>query len=164
MATGQMVEFDISELDKYQKNMLEMAQQIQNGKYTKQMLRNTGNKLKRRVVSRAKARVVYDEKNNWTVNGKTYKPTGNLFKGLKRGRVYFYKPTEAFAVRVYGGKPAFHANLLNTGHEIVLPNGTRMPQRFKGYNYFDEAVAKYEPEFYKDVDKFIDKMINENLL
>ena len=158
------VQFDIQELDQYQKQLLKMAEEVEKGKYTKQMLRNTGDKLKRRVVSNAKAKVVYDPKNNWTVKGKTYSPTGNLFKGLKRGKVYFYKPNDSYAVRVFGGKPAYHANLLNTGHEIILPNGTRLPQRFKGYGYFDDAVANFEKEYFQDIDNFIDKMIRENLL
>lgn len=159
MAKG-FVELDLSELEDYQTVMMETAREMENGKYAKQFLRNTGNKAKRRVVAQAKANVKYDPKNNWTVNGKTYSPTGNFFAGQRRGKVYWYSPNNAFAVRVFGGAPAYHSNWLEYGHEIILPNGNHHG-RFEGYGYFEAGMNQYEPEFYKDIDKHIvDKIYN----
>lgn len=153
------IEFDISELKDYQRDLVEVAREVDNGKYVKQFLRNTGDKAKRRVIKHARANVVYDPKNNWTVGDKTYEPTGNLFEGQRRGRVYFHRPTNAFAVRVFGGAPGYHTNLLEYGHEIILPNGQHYG-RFEGYGFHSSGIEEYEPLFLKDVDKHVvDKII-----
>lgn len=155
------LKIDLSELEDYERQMLKVAQEVENGKYAKTFLRNTGNKAKRRVRAQAVANVKYDTKNNWTVGGKTYSPTGNLFKGQRRGKVYYYAPEESFAVRVFGGAPAHHSNWLEYGHQIVLPNGQSLG-RFEGYGFFSKGMAEYEPEFYKDVDKHVvDKLLKD---
>lgn len=155
------LDLDLSQLEDYERDLLQVSQEVYNGKYAKAFLRNTGNKAKRRVRAQAVANVKYDAKNNWTVNGKTYSPTGNLFKGQKRGRVYKYTPKNSFAVRVFGGAPAYHSNWMESGHEIILPNG-QPHGRFEGYGYFSKGMKDYEPEFYKDVEyHVVDKILKK---
>lgn len=147
---GLIFSIDFSELTDFQEDMIKTANIVKNGKYTKQFLRGTGSKGMRRVRSTAKSRIK-----------KQY--TGNLLKGIKRGKVYKHGPTDAFAVRVYGGKPAYHTNLLEYGHHIILPNGSYWGY-FTGYNFFRDGMQEYAPIFYEDVDNFVDDLIYKHLL
>lgn len=142
---------DMRELTDFQQDMMELSNSVKNGRYTKQFLRSTGSKGMRRVRATAKSRIK-----------KQY--TGNLIKGFKRGRVYFHKATDAYAVRVYAGKPGYHANLLEYGHRIFLPPNMTEWGYFKGYNFFRDGMEKYAPVFYEDVDKFVDKLLYDHLI
>lgn len=147
---GANFNIDITELTNFENDMIDLASDIQNGKYTKQFLRNTGSKGMRRVRRTAKSRIKREH-------------TGNLMKGFKRGKVYFHKGTDAFAVRVYAGSPAFHANLLEYGHHIFLPNGAYWGY-FKGYNFFSDGMNEYAPTFYEDASNFVERLVRENLI
>lgn len=147
---GSNFNIDITELTDFENDMLELATVVKNGKYTKQFLRNTGSKGMRRVRNTAKQRIQREY-------------TGNLMKGFKRGRVYFHNPTKAFAVRVYAGSPAFHANLLEYGHRIVLPGGIEAGY-FHGYNFFRDGMKEYSPVFYDDVSNFVEKLVVDHLI
>lgn len=139
--------FDFSELSELEEDLLNLAGEVENGKQAKRFLRNKGNKLKRRTLKVAKAKVK--------------KKSGNLFKGIKRGKPYKYYVDGSWAVRVYAGSPANHAHLLNDGHRIVDKNGKE--HGFKeGYHFFEEAAEKYEEEYYDDVQDFIDELLDEH--
>lgn len=144
-----MVKFDFKELTQFEEELLDLAKELDNGKEAKKFLRRTGNKLKRRTVNVAKA--------------KTNKRTGNLLKGIKRGKPYRYYLTGDMAVRVYAGSPAFHAHLINNGHRIVDKNG--IEHGFKpGVHFFEGGLKVYEGQYYEDVQNFIDLMLDEHLL
>ena len=140
------MKFDFKELTDFEEELLSLAQEFKNGKEAKKFLRNSGNKLKRRTVKHAKSSVK--------------KKTGNLFKGIKRGKVYKYAPTGAFAVRVYAGKPAYHAHLVDRGHRLVR-NGKEIGF-VRGKHFFEKGAKEYESEFPKDVDKFLDNMLDNH--
>lgn len=140
--------FDFSELDEFEQDLLDLAGTVKNGKEAKRFLRNTGNKLKRRTIKLAKQRV--NEK------------SGNLLKGIKRGKPYKWRGDggESWAVRVYGGKPAYHAHLLEYGHRIVK-NGKEYGFA-KGYHFFEDAAKNFERDEWEDeVEKFIDQLLDE---
>lgn len=140
--------FDFSELTKFEEDLLSLAQEVEDGKQAKRFLRNSGNKLKRRTIKVAKSRV--------------NKKTGNLFKGIKRGKPYKYAPENSMAVRVYAGSPAFHAHLLNYGHRIVDKNGKEHGFA-KGYHFFEGGAEMYESEYYDDTQKFIDELLDKHM-
>lgn len=144
-----MVKFDFSELTNFGDDIYKLAQEIDNGKEAKKFLRKSGNKLKNRTLKVAKSKI--------------NKKTGNLFKGIKRGKPYKYKVDGSMSIRVYGGSPASHAHLLNNGHRIVDKNGKEHGFA-KGYHFFEGGADMYEPEFYKDTEEFIDDMLDNHLL
>jgi len=127
-----MAKVDFSELTKFEEDLLSLAQELENGKQAKRFLRNSGNKLKRRTVKVAKTRV--------------NKKTGNLFKGIKRGKPYKYYLDGSMAVRVYAGSPAFHAHLLDRGHRIVSPTTGKELGFAKGHHFFEGGADMYEKE------------------
>lgn len=141
---------DFSELTDFQIRMMNLATEYKNGKHAKEFLRRTGNRAKTQVRKVARESVK-----------KQY--TGNLLAGIKRGKAYFYAPTNSFSVRVYGGSPAYHTNLVNYGHHIILPSGAYWGY-FEGYNYFERGLKNYESIFYEDVENFVEKLIHDYLL
>lgn len=142
-----VVDFDFSELTEFEKDLLNLAQKIDKGKEAKKFLRKTGNELKRRTMKHAKAKVK--------------KKSGNLLKGIRRGKVYRYGPTGAWSVRVYAGKPAYHAHLIEYGHRMVTKNGNEVGF-VKGKHIFESAAKEYEAKFYDEVGEFLDEMLDEH--
>lgn len=141
--------FDFSELTNFEEDLLDLAKDLDKGKHAKKFLRNSGNKLKRRTVNIAKSKV--------------NKKTGNLIKGIKRGKPYKYYVDGSMAVRVYAGSPAFHAHLLNNGHRIVDKNGKEHGFA-KGHHFFEGGATVYEKEYHEDTQKFIDDLLDNHLL
>lgn len=144
-----MAKFDFKELTKFEEDLLSLAQEVDKGKHAKKFLRSAGNKLKRRTVNAAKA--------------KTNKRTGNLLKGIKRGKPYKYYVDGSMAIRVYAGKPAYHAHLIDRGHRIVDKNGKEHGFK-KGVHFFEAGAKEYEEQYYKDTEDFIDDLLNNHLL
>lgn len=139
--------WDFSELDDFDKELLSLAQDFERGKHAKRFLRKSGTKLKKKTLKLAKLRVK--------------KKTGNLFKGIKRGKPYKYYVDGSWAVRIYAGAPAYHAHLLNNGHRIVDKN--KKEHGFvKGYHFFEDAADDYEEEYYDDVQDFIDELLDDH--
>lgn len=141
------MEWDYSELDDFSRELLQLSQSFERGKEARKFLRREGNKLKRRTVAEAKKVV--------------QKKTGNLFKGIKRGKVYKYYANGAMAIRVYGGKPAYHAHLLNYGHRIVDKNGKEHGFK-KGHHFFEKGADVFKEEYYHNIEDFIDEMLDEH--
>lgn len=139
--------WDFSELTDLEEEILDLAQEFKNGREAKKFLRKSGTKLKNRTLKLAKARVK--------------KKTGNLYKGIKRGKPYKYYVDGRMAVRVYAGAPAHHAHLLNNGHRIVDKNGNEHGFA-KGHHFFEDAADAYEKEYYDDVQDFIDELLDDH--
>ena len=130
-------------LDKLSKDLLKLANSINNGKDAKEFLRKSGNKLKNKTLSVAKSRVNQN--------------TGNYIKSIKRGKVYNFNGD--LAVRAYSTAP--HAHLIEYGH--VKKDGTGKEHGFqRGYHVFTTASKDFEDEFYSDTEKFIDDVLMKN--
>jgi len=139
--------FDFSELTDFEEELLSLAQELDKGKHAKVFLRKSGNKLRKATLKDAKAKVKKD--------------TGNLFKGIARGKPYKYRVDNSMAVRVYAGRPANHAHLLNDGHRIVDKNGKEHGFA-KGLHFFESGADMYEGEYYKDTQDFLDDMLDNH--
>ncbi len=119
-------------------------------KEVKKFMQSEGNKLKRKTLELAKFNVGEE--------------TGNLFKGIKRGKVYKHRETGADSVRVYGGAPANHVHLIEYGHKMLdhnkklVKNGRSF---VNGYHIFKMAADEFESKYDKDCDKFADKIIKD---
>ncbi|MGL5796750.1 MAG: HK97 gp10 family phage protein, partial [Cetobacterium sp.] len=81
-------------LDQLSKDLIKLANSINNGKDSKEFLKKSGNKLKNKTLNIAKSRVNED--------------TGNYIKSIKRGKVYNFDGN--LSVRTYSGAP--HAHLI----------------------------------------------------
>ena len=103
------------------------------------------------------------------MNRKVGKKTGNLRKGIKMGQVYRYRENDNLSVRVYGGKPAHHAHLIDRGHKIVTPyrwrkkprkhGGGAVTGRARAFPFFEPAGEKFEDKFREDCQEFLDDLI-----
>ena len=103
------------------------------------------------------------------MNRQVGRKTGNLRKGIKDGQVYRYRGNDNLSVRVYGGKPAHHAHLIDRGHRIVVPHNWRKKPRKSGggvekgrakaFPFFKPAAEKFEDKFQTDCQEFLDDLI-----
>lgn len=147
MRSDFVLDIDLSELDEWEIDLIRTAEKFKRGRHAKYFLRNAGNKLQRRTLNAAKQSVT--------------KRTGNLFKGIRRGRVYKYGGRDGnFAVRVFGGKPAHHAHLVNYGHRIVI-KGVDTGKRTRAFKFFEKGAIEYAPQWDKDVRNYVDTLLKE---
>ena len=137
--------FDVSELDEWAREVLKLAERDM-PRETAKFLRDEGGKLRKVTVKKARSRVK--------------KRKGNYFKGIKKGKVYIYSGNGGTSIRVYGGKPAFHAHLLEHGHRMVSKTGEELGF-VQGYNVFEDSRNEFAPVFEKDIEDFIDKITEE---
>lgn len=127
-------------LNKLSKDLLKMANTINNGKDAKEFLKKSGNKLKNKTLNVAKSRVK--------------ESTGNYIRSIKKGKVYEFQG--ALAVRTYSTAP--HAHLIEYGH--IKKDRTGREHGFqRGYHVFGTAQKEFEEEFYQDTEKFIDEVL-----
>lgn len=131
--------FDFSELNNYEKRLSELALE-QFPRESKSFLRKEGNKLKSITIKNAKLKV--------------NKKTGNLFKGIARGKVYKYKEDE-YAVRVYANRKAAHAHLLEYGHDVVKHNQESTGYKAREYKIFRDSEEEFKEKFYNDTKEFL---------
>lgn len=113
-------------------------------KEVKKFMRSEGTKLKNRTVKKAKS----------TVGSKT----GNLIKGIKRGKYYKYSQNNADSIRVYSSAP--HAHLIEYGHDMVTHSGKKVG-RVQGYHIFKTAADEFEGTYESDCEKFADKIAEQ---
>lgn len=106
-----------------------------------QFLRQEGTKLKNKTKVGAR---------------KLGKKTGNYLKSIKRGKVYDYQGAQA--VRVYSYAP--HAHLVEDGHRMVTHDG-REVGFVPGHHVFEVAAKGFEPQYYQDLDSFLDKEVEK---
>lgn len=160
--------FDIKELTQFEKNLINIAQK-QMPKESKQFLRKEGTKLKKKTLSKARAKV--------------NKGDGGYLKSIKRGKTYKYRENGGLAVRVYSSAP--HAHLIEYGHRQVLNPfedgkvanlGERYSKGVKegkgigteigfvpGRRVFEESAKQFESEYYDDAQKFIESVLGKGL-
>ncbi len=138
--------FDVRELDEFSRRILEIAEKDMPNE-TKDFLRKEGNKLKKATLKKAKQKVK--------------KKSGNYYRGIKRGKVYQYN--KGNAVRVYAGKPAYHAHWLEYGHRLMKGRGrnAREVGFVEGYHVFEESAKEFQRTFKEDVKDFIEKITEE---
>lgn len=129
--------------NKLQKDLIDLANSLTNGKESKEFLKKAGNKLKNKTLSVAKSRVK--------------EHTGNYIKSIKRGKVYEFEGD--LAVRTYSTAP--HAHLIEYGHIIKSKDGKEHGFK-RGYGIFKTAEKDFEEEFYDDSEKFIDDILMKN--
>lgn len=139
--------FDITELDDFEKRLLRLANEKM-PKESKKFLRNEGTKLRKLTLKKAKSKIK--------------KKTGNLFKGIKRGKVYTFKGNGGLSIRVYGGKPAYHIHLLEYGHRKITKDGKEIGF-VQGEHFFEEAAKEFERVHYTDMQKFLDETLDKGL-
>ena len=140
------VEIDFHELTEFQKDVLKSA----NDRFPKQarnFMQRVGNALKSAIMAGYKA--------------KTNRKTGNLRKGLKRGRSYKYNGNE-WQVRVYNKAP--HAHLLEYGHRFrtIKRRGWKYTGQYVKGRHVVGAAAEAFPETYNRMcEEFVDEFLKE---
>lgn len=134
-----------NELDALARDLLSASRDFKDGKPAKSFLNKEGANLRRKTLSIAKTRV--------------NKKTGNLFKGIRKGKVYKWKGTD-MAIRVFGGKPAYHAHLLEYGHRVVYADGREI--KLPGKYFFRDGLKQYEGKYTENCGKFVDELMNKH--
>lgn len=141
------VEIDFHELTEFQKDVLKSA----NNRFPKQA-RNFMNRVGNVFAKEVKAG--YDSK--------TKKKTGNLRRGVKRGRSYKWNGNE-WQVRVYNRAP--HAHLLEYGHRMIMWRSGKPSKRtpfVKGRHVVGSAAAEAFPGTYNRMcEEFVDQFLKE---
>ena len=105
---------------------------------------------------RASARAAYREEIK-------HSKTGNLVKGLSRGRPYIYGSNE-FSIRVTNKAP--HAHLYEHGHVLWrhLPgekHAVKTERMVKGRHTMANAEKAFQSEFESMADAYVDKLLEE---
>lgn len=136
--------FDTKEIDKFAKELMGFVQD-EFPKESKKFMRKQGNELKKVVRKNMKEKV------------KVNKKTGNLLKGLKRGKPYYYKG-QLLSIRAYSNAP--HAHLIEEGHRKVSQSGKELGFT-KGKHIFKESEKEFKSEFNKNAKDFIDKVLGD---
>lgn len=143
-----MSDFTIDGIEDFTNTLAGFNDPIVN-KRVKKFFMQEGNKLKKETKAIAKTRV----KRGSNPKGKSY------HDGIKRGKVYLYQG-DTWAIRVYNTRP--HAHLIEDGHNIVDRNG-KIHGFAKGKKVFATAERRFSEEYFKDVEKFIDDVLDEGL-
>lgn len=107
-------------------------------KEIKRFMQREGTKLRNRTRKKAQSSGVK-------------KHTGNYLKGIKRGKYYKYQK-DIDSIRVYAGKPAYHAHWIEEGHETSK-------KRTKAFHVFSQAIDEYKPTFEKNCEDFAEKIL-----
>lgn len=135
------------ELDDFAKDLLQMANELDNGKHVKKFLKAESNKLKRATIKVAEEKI---EKQK----------TGKYIRRIKSGKAYKFNSNGTFLSRVYSTAPQAH--LVEYGHIKVAPY-TKEEQGFVPGKYiFDSASGAYEKKFYANTEKFIDRCLKDH--
>lgn len=137
--------FDISGLTEFENKLIRLAGEKM-PKESKKFLSNEGTKLRKKTVAKAKQKVKKD--------------TGNYFKSIKKGKVYLYKENGAWSIRVYSSAP--HAHLIEQGHRQVTEDGKEIGF-VQGKNVFEDSQKEFTNDYYSDVQKFIDEVLDKGL-
>lgn len=90
----------------------------------------------------------------------TKRKTGNLLKGIKKGKGFFYKPYSAYSVRVFNVAP--HAHLIELGHRMLTKNRkTTRKSKVSGRFVMDKAESQFRSVFERNAEKYIDKLLEK---
>lgn len=144
---------DINELLSFSDTISEIAGDFP--KETQRFLKEEAKKLRKETQTEAEKSVK--------------RRTGNLKKGIKAGKIYRYKENDNLSVRVYAGRPAGHAHLLELGHKIVVPytwrrkmrksGGGCVKGRTNGRHFFQKAGNGFAGQFSGDCEEFLDRLL-----
>lgn len=133
-------EFEYSELTEFNKNMLDFVSK-EYPKEAKKFIARAGNKLSKNIKS--------------AYRKGTKKKTGNLLRGVARGRPYIFEGND-FQVRVYNKAP--HAHLIEHGHKVFI-RGKETRHRAKGRHIVGATAMAFQNEFAQLADKFVDDLL-----
>ncbi|MDF2612783.1 MAG: hypothetical protein K0S71_569 [Clostridia bacterium] len=136
-----MSDFDFSGLEEFTRALGGLNDRLVN-KRVKGFLQKEGNKLRNHTKRIAAARVKKD--------------TGRYLAGIKRGKAYLYQG-DTWSIRTYNTKG--HAHLIEDGHNIV--RGGRIVGYQTGKKVFATAESQFTNEYFQDVEKFVDDILNE---
>ena len=133
---------DLKELTDFETDLMKFANDTMK-KESKKFLRDTGTKLKKVTLSKAKSKVKKD--------------SGDYFKSIKKGKVYKYNG-DALAIRCYSGDPVAH--LLEKGHRQVSKSGEEVGF-VDGLHIFEEAEKEFENTYYDEAQRFVNQVIDK---
>lgn len=151
--------FDWSELSEYTKELLTEFSRNMPKRYDS-FLKSEARKIRKNLKAIARARIK--------------RRTGNYFESLKVGKVYDYNDQKS--IRVYSGRPAYHAHLVEYGHLIVREkiSGTEAKRaerrnklvasgtaKTKAFNIFKDARTQAFETFENDVLKFVERSVRK---
>lgn len=146
-----MATIDTSDLKFLYRDLLRVrAQTLDKGK---PFIRKEGDKLKRRIIRRARR----DVKKTAVTRKKYSREAGQYHKSIKRGKAVRTKDGQ-LGVRVYTADPVGH--LIEEGWEPKDPAGTRHEKKV-GKEIFKKAAEEFEPEFELDAMDFVNKLLDD---
>ena len=140
-----MITLDFSELTDFKKDVIELVNKKYPGK-VKKLLNKAGTALKKDMKAEYKA--------------KTKKKTGNLIKGVTKGKPYKYKGM--WQIRVHN--KAHHAHLLEYGHRFrtIKRRGWKYTGLYVGGRHIaGDAGEKFTPRFNQMSEEFVDELIED---
>lgn len=141
--------FDLHELTKLSDDFLEAAKEKFPRK-TKNFMGRAGNRMRTRARAAYKSDIKHSK-------------TGNLVRGLSRGRPYIYGKDE-FSVRVINKAP--HAHLFEHGHVLwAHPPGAKHAiktnRMVEGRHTMSHTEKAFQEEYEGMVDEFVDQLLQE---
>jgi len=119
------MDFDIKELDNFEKMLLEKATKTL-PRETLQIMRKMGTKARTHVAKKSR--------------GMVKKKTGNYHKAWKRGKAFKGAEGE-YVIRVYNSSP--HAHLIESGHRQVTKSGAEVGF-VTGKGVLDKSMREFE--------------------
>ena len=137
------VQFDFSQLSAFEVKIMNMLGQ--ESRESRQLMNTLGSGLAREIRKNVRKR--------------TKMKTGNLRKGIKKGKPYYYNKDQSFEVRVHEYAP--HAHLVEYGHKMLTKYKKPVSNGYsfvRGKGFTKDAEKNYETAFAKDIDKFLDKL------
>lgn len=142
------VKFDYTEFNSFQADLLSLTKN-KFPRETRNFMGRAGNRLAKNVKDAYKSTVK--------------KKTGNLLKGVKRGRAYIYQD-DKFQVRVKNTAP--HAHLIEHGHVMKTKDGEVMKKNGKeifvqGKHVVGKVYKNFGNEFEEMTVDFVDKLLDE---
>lgn len=136
-----IVSLDFSQVSDFNKELLELIE-------------TTYPKEAKKFVSRAGNAFRAEMKAGYKRN--TIRRTGNLLRGVTRGRAYIYNG-EDYQVRVYNKAP--HASLIERGHKLYI-KGKPTDKFVKGKHIVGNTIVEFNDKFVELADKFVDDLLN----
>lgn len=143
-----MFDLDLTELEEWGEDLYEYG--VKNmPNVSKKFLRKEAGELRKAVVRRTKA-----------VAGKK---TGNLVRGIRKGKIIYEYNGVDYNIRVYNAAP--HAHLIEYGHRMVghKPNKTSNGLYVRGFHPVENAAIEFEPKYQRDIETVLIQAIKEEL-
>jgi len=137
-------DFDISELTRFEKDLLRLAETTmpkESKKFLKANARNLVKLTKKKAISLG-----------------IKKKTGNYYKGFKAGKVYKFNGD--LSCRSFNFSP--HAHLIEYGHRQVTKDGKETGFT-KGKHVFEKTAGEFASTYFENVGKFIDDVLEKGL-